>query len=116
MESTEEAEGQGLYPCHVIGVPTKHPGPGGSQLRDVVPLLFPYNPFDWRFEMGEIADEMISGFTCQCCGGFLDGEEPGFSRWCWDDRDEYDGPIYVDGKLIPNIVPEEDIRAFHEAG
>lgn len=32
--------------------------------------------------MGEIADDMINGFTCEMCGMFLDGEEPGYPRYC----------------------------------
>ena len=32
--------------------------------------------------MGEIADDMINGFVCEMCGTFLDGEEPGYPRYC----------------------------------
>ncbi len=33
--------------------------------------------------MGEIADMMINGLMCQCCGVFMDDmEEPGYARYC----------------------------------
>lgn len=33
--------------------------------------------------MGEIADAMINGLMCECCGTYMDdGDEPGFARWC----------------------------------
>lgn len=32
--------------------------------------------------MGEIADSMINGETCEMCGVFLDGEPLGFPRYC----------------------------------
>lgn len=32
--------------------------------------------------MGEIADMMISGLLCQTCGVLIDGEEPGYPRFC----------------------------------
>lgn len=32
--------------------------------------------------MGEIADSMINGETCEMCGVFLDGERPGYPRYC----------------------------------
>lgn len=34
--------------------------------------------------MGEVADMMLSGFLCECCGEYLDGEEPGHPRKCED--------------------------------
>lgn len=38
--------------------------------------------------MGDIADDMISGFMCQYCGVFLDGQEPGYPRSCEDCEEE----------------------------
>jgi len=35
--------------------------------------------------MGEIADAMINGFMCEMCGIYLDGEEPGYPRYCSKD-------------------------------
>jgi len=32
--------------------------------------------------VGEIADDMINGFVCEMCGVYLDGEEPGYPRYC----------------------------------
>lgn len=32
--------------------------------------------------MGEYAEMMLDGTLCECCGGFLDGEAPGFPRYC----------------------------------
>lgn len=34
--------------------------------------------------MGEIAEAMLDGFLCASCGSFLDGESPGFARFCGD--------------------------------
>lgn len=32
--------------------------------------------------MGEIAEMMLDGTMCECCGEFLDGEAEGFPRYC----------------------------------
>ena len=32
--------------------------------------------------MGEAANDILSGLMCQHCGGFIDGQEPGFPRSC----------------------------------
>ncbi|MDE1907644.1 MAG: hypothetical protein KGH75_14460, partial [Rhodospirillales bacterium] len=32
--------------------------------------------------MGEIAEMMLDGTLCVCCGGYLDGEGQGFARYC----------------------------------
>ncbi len=32
--------------------------------------------------MGEIADMMLDGTMCECCGEFLEGEPAGFPRYC----------------------------------
>lgn len=32
--------------------------------------------------MGEIADAMLDGTLCECCGMFIEGEAPGFPRYC----------------------------------
>lgn len=34
--------------------------------------------------MGEIADMMLDGTLCQVCGSIIDGETPGFPRYCED--------------------------------
>lgn len=34
--------------------------------------------------MGEIAEMMLDGTLCQCCGSFIDGDSPGFPRLCND--------------------------------
>jgi len=32
--------------------------------------------------MGEMAEMMLNGFFCECCGVYLDGDEPGYPRYC----------------------------------
>lgn len=32
--------------------------------------------------MGEIADSMIEGEACEMCGVWLDGDRPGYPRYC----------------------------------
>jgi len=32
--------------------------------------------------MGEYADMVMNGSMCECCGMFLDGDEPGYPRKC----------------------------------
>ena len=32
--------------------------------------------------MGDIADGMLNGLFCQLCGVVIDGEEPGYPRFC----------------------------------
>lgn len=32
--------------------------------------------------MGEIAEMMLDGTMCEGCGEFLDGESPGYPRYC----------------------------------
>lgn len=32
--------------------------------------------------MGEAADMLLNGLLCECCGELIDGEEPGFPRYC----------------------------------
>jgi hypothetical protein len=34
--------------------------------------------------MGDIAEMMIEGYLCECCGVVIDGEEPGYPRQCSD--------------------------------
>lgn len=34
--------------------------------------------------MGEIADEVLSGYRCDTCAQIIDDEEPGFPRNCDD--------------------------------
>lgn len=40
--------------------------------------------------MGDIAEGMIEGFFCQQCGCVIDGEEPGYPRFCEDCEVEYE--------------------------
>lgn len=32
--------------------------------------------------MGEIAEMMLDGTLCECCGEFMDGPSEGFPRYC----------------------------------
>jgi hypothetical protein len=32
--------------------------------------------------MGDIANLVLEGYLCQYCGGYIDGEEPGYQRYC----------------------------------
>lgn len=32
--------------------------------------------------MGEITEAILEGLFCQICGGYLDGNEPGYPRTC----------------------------------
>lgn len=34
--------------------------------------------------MGEIAEMMLDGTLCQVCGGIIDGDTPGYPRYCQD--------------------------------
>lgn len=47
--------------------------------------------------MGEIADSMINGEVCEMCGVPLDGDSPGFPRYCSLEcaRDRGAGPEQV---------------------
>jgi hypothetical protein len=43
--------------------------------------------------MGDVADDMISGFVCSLCGEFLDGDAPGYPRLCRScEKDNPDDP------------------------
>jgi len=44
--------------------------------------------------MGDHADDILSGFTCQYCGTVIDGEEPGYARICEDCDNEEDDPLW----------------------
>jgi hypothetical protein len=44
--------------------------------------------------MGEHADDILSGFTCQYCGQVVDGKEPGYSRICKDCENLEDNPLW----------------------
>lgn len=52
--------------------------------------------------MGDIADSMIFGEACEMCGVFLDGQQPGYPRYCSEacakDR----------GADMSQVVPEEE--------
>lgn len=37
--------------------------------------------------MGDIAEMMIDGFLCECCGTFIDCDGPGYPRLCDDCED-----------------------------
>jgi len=32
--------------------------------------------------MGDVADAILDGLFCQCCGELIDGDEPGYPRTC----------------------------------
>lgn len=32
--------------------------------------------------VGEIADAMINGELCECCGMYIEGDAPGYPRYC----------------------------------
>ncbi|GAQ30255.1 hypothetical protein SAMD00023378_3938 [Ralstonia sp. NT80] len=34
--------------------------------------------------MGDIADMMLEGLLCECCGAFIDGDSDGVPRRCGD--------------------------------
>lgn len=38
--------------------------------------------------MGEAAEDIMEGIMCQCCGGFIDGDAPGYPRSCEDCENE----------------------------
>lgn len=38
--------------------------------------------------MGQMTDAVLDGLLCQSCGGFIDGEEPGYPRNCEDCEEE----------------------------
>lgn len=38
--------------------------------------------------MGEAAEDVLEGLLCQCCGELIDGEEPGYPRYCEDCQEE----------------------------
>jgi len=47
--------------------------------------------------MGDIADAMINGLFCASCGVILDGDEPGFPRYCSKScRGQECGPVVAD--------------------
>lgn len=35
--------------------------------------------------MGDIADMMLEGYLCACCGVYLEGDGGGFPRYCSND-------------------------------
>jgi hypothetical protein len=47
--------------------------------------------------MGDVADMMLDGALCNCCGVYLDGEEPGYPRWC-DDTDCQQMKRYIESE------------------
>jgi hypothetical protein len=51
--------------------------------------------------MGEIADMMINGEMCEMCGVVLDGESPGYPRYCSKECADDRGADY-------SLVVEED--------
>jgi hypothetical protein len=55
--------------------------------------------------MGEIADDMINGFVCAMCGVFLDGDEPGFPRYCSTECADDQG---ADHSLVIDTDEDED--------
>lgn len=49
--------------------------------------------------MGEIVEMMLDGTLCEACGVFLDGETPGYPRYCEDCETEQKEPT--------SVAPEE---------
>lgn len=45
--------------------------------------------------MGEIADMMLGGELCECCGVFLEGEAEGIPRYCSKKCRRDRTPVYV---------------------
>ena len=48
--------------------------------------------------MGDVADMMLDGLLCEGCGVFLDGEEPGFPRYCSRQCAEDRGAVWIGPK------------------
>lgn len=38
--------------------------------------------------MGEIVSMILNGLLCEKCGSYVDGEEPGYPRKCYDCQKE----------------------------
>lgn len=38
--------------------------------------------------MGDAAEMVLEGLLCQTCGDLIDGEEPGYPRFCEDCENE----------------------------
>jgi hypothetical protein len=38
--------------------------------------------------MGEVAEDVLDGFICQYCLGFIDGKSPGYPRTCEDCKED----------------------------
>lgn len=51
--------------------------------------------------MGEIADDMLSGFQCSLCGLFFSGEHgyPVVCNDCWHDMSKYERRHYAQATL-----------------
>lgn len=47
--------------------------------------------------MGEIAEAMLLGLLCECCGMLIDGEEPGYPRYCSEECAHDRGASWNDG-------------------
>lgn len=53
--------------------------------------------------MSEIADLMINGDICECCGEELDGVGEGFPRYCSKRCANYRNAVWVDPPKKPNL-------------
>lgn len=54
--------------------------------------------------MGDIADMMLDGTLCQCCGEYLGGEDgfPGYCHPCQVDQDRHDKAARKAGNIERN--------------
>jgi hypothetical protein len=50
--------------------------------------------------MGEAAEMMLDGTLCECCGVALDGDSPGYPRYCSDQCAEDRGVEKKDWPLV----------------
>lgn len=50
--------------------------------------------------MGEIADMMLDGTLCECCGVLLDGKSAGYPRYCGPLCAQDRGGVYDGGNEV----------------
>lgn len=60
--------------------------------------------------MGEIAEAMLEGLFCGTCGAMLDGDEPGYPRYC---SPECEPPGYRDSP-VTDAAPRQRTEAQRE--
>lgn len=62
--------------------------------------------------MGDAADMLLNGVLCEACGVFLDGEEPGFPRYCSRDCAEDRGAVWVPPGARPGRRPGQKVGPY----